>query len=124
MASRTASAALAARHAESFHPHLEFDFPTAIRTGVLHPKLKVAKLCDDRVDLHRDCLAFGKTVDRREGHFNAACFFEFTFRVGDDLSRRVAASHFGRKEAKIRRLPVIKPNSRPSIRNALPSSIP
>ena len=56
------------------------------------------------IDLHGDWLAFGEAFDRRQRDLDAAGFFEFALRIGDDLAGRVAASHLGGEEAEIGRL--------------------
>ena len=86
-----------------FSADLELHLPSAIGVRVLHPKLKDAELRDDGVHADRHHLPHRDIGKRWNLDFEQACVLKIAFGVRQDLSRRVAASHGGGEEPKLRR---------------------
>ena len=74
---------------------LELHLPAALRVRVLHPQLEISEFGDDRVNPHRHRLPRGQLIDRRQIDLQQARLLQFAFRIREDLSRPVAASHLG-----------------------------
>ena len=68
---------------------------------MFHPEFERAEFRDDGFDLHRHDLACGSIGQSRKLYFQQTGFFQLTFGIGQDLARRVAASHRGREEPEL-----------------------
>ena len=77
-----------------FRADLELNLPSAIGVRVPHPKLKDAKFGDDGADADRHHLPH-RDVQCRDRDFEQASVIKVTLGVGEDLSRRIAASYRG-----------------------------
>src|SRR5215472_2556514 len=86
------------RRSGLFRTDLELDLPSAIGVRVLHPKLKNAELRDDGVDADRNHLPYWHVAKRRDLNFEQASVLKIALGIGEDLSRRVAASYRGGEE--------------------------
>src|SRR4051794_13450455 len=85
-----------------FRADLELNFPSAIGVRVPHPKLKDAKFGDDGADEDRHRLPH-RDVLCRDRDFEQASVIKVTLGVGEDLSRRIAASYRGGEKPKLGR---------------------